>query len=148
MAIRDLDTFSLITGKTKNLHHYYGDFVRGVFLTGSVAVLLSLPLFVHILASSILYPVVTIAVLVISAGLANPAPRGAMIFNIIVSAGAVIFFEYQALLAWRMSDHVDWHQNFLFIESHVLALLFLFALYYSIKTVRGRFLKKHIVDEE
>ncbi|MBI4118211.1 MAG: hypothetical protein HY455_01580 [Parcubacteria group bacterium] len=148
MSLIDLDAFSLDAHKKKSLLHYYGDNVRTVFLIGSATVLLSLPIFARVIADSIIYPVTAIAVFVIAAGLANPAQRWTMVLNTIVAAGAVAFFEYQALLVSGLPATTDWQQSFLFFENHALALLFLVALYYSIKTTRGRLLKKNVTDQE
>ncbi|MBI4121213.1 MAG: hypothetical protein HY457_03085 [Parcubacteria group bacterium] len=148
MSLIDLDAFSLDAHKRKGLVHYYGDNVRTIFLIGSIAVLLSLPLFTRLLTETIIYPATVVAVLVIAAGIANPAQRWTMVLNTIISAGAVAFFEYQALLVSHLPATDDWQQSFLFLENHVLALLFLIALYYSIKTTRGRLLKKHVTDQE
>ncbi|MBI2109217.1 MAG: hypothetical protein HYT93_03525 [Parcubacteria group bacterium] len=139
-------SFEAIAQRTKKLHHYYGDYVRNMFLIGAVIVLLSLPLFTHLLATPIIYPILVVGVLVVAAGFANPAQKWTMILNVAVAAMGIVFFEYQALLTERMATHVDLHKNIFFLESHALALLFLFALYFSIKTVRGRFMKREIRD--
>ena len=146
MVHEGADTFETIAQKTKDLRHYYGDYVRNMFLIGGIVVLLSLPLFTHLLTTSIGYSIAVVTVLVVAAGLANPVQKWTMILNIVVAATAIVFFEHQALLIERMATHVDLHKNIFLLESHALALLFLFALYYSIKTARGRFLKGEIKD--
>lgn len=103
--------------------HYYGDIVRKLFLAAGVIMLVSLPATISLLA---------VLAVTIVAGLTNPRQMWVMWLNAAVSLAGIVAFEYHAIL----SSGTD--PAWLFVVDQVLALLFFFALYYSIKTLRGQ----------
>ncbi|TSC75311.1 MAG: hypothetical protein G01um101430_518 [Parcubacteria group bacterium Gr01-1014_30] len=118
--------------------HYYGDIVRRLFLTAGIVIAFSTPLFFH-LAPKLSIPVfslIVVVTLVFLAGYTSPAKKRVVELDIISSALAIVLFGISAFLAWR-SDHPDWHRVFFFFLLSGLGLIFIFALYYSVKSLRG-----------
>ena len=67
----------------------------------------------------------------ILAGLTNPVQTYVMILNLVVSVFAIIVFEHHAVTQFVVIP------TLLFMIDQVLALIFLVAVYYSTKTLRG-----------
>jgi hypothetical protein len=122
------------------MFHYYGDAVRQLFIGGCLLMLVTLPLFNHLLPVSTFGSVFAILVLVLLAGLTSPAMKWTAWLDVVASAGAVFVFEYFAV-ALHYSTHDDTHLTWLLWINHILALVFFFAFYYAVKTVRGMYLR-------
>ena len=111
--------------------HYYGDYVRSIFIVIG-AFMLILAQFVSERAPELLpVQVVSAVVLVLLAGLTSPRKVWVLILDAIAAGLGVIFFEFLALAAYNASS---W---FAFIALEIVAIAFLVALYFSIKTVRA-----------
>jgi len=113
--------------------HYYGDLVRKHFVFAAVFMLFTLPFFKDYTPVSLSVSLIIILVLDIIAGLTNPRQKwGAMLDTIVASVGLLGFgnFAVKAYIEYGVF-------NFYFWENQVLAIVFLFALYFSIKTLRG-----------
>lgn len=111
--------------------HYYGDTVRGLFFSGGVIMVLTLPFFKEITNINIFIPIFIMLVLAFAAGLTNPQSRWSIIMDTIVSGFAFIAFEYCAVTKfYDLTDSFFW-------TNQILAILFFLAFYYSIKTWRG-----------
>jgi hypothetical protein len=116
------------------LIHYYGDYVRRLFLAGAFIWVAILP-FVHSLIPVPMFlSVLGILILVIAAGLTNPMQYFTVVLNVIISLIAIVAFEWYALnlRAAFPGDH------FLFWVYELLTLNFVFALYFSVKTLRKK----------
>ncbi len=116
--------------------HYYGDLVRRMFFFGAVIMLVTLPFFrdlvpVHVSISSFM-----IVALTLIAALTNPVSKEVAWLNVMVSAAAIVVFEYYAVQTLSLGDW-DFKLTSFFWTNHVLAVDFVFALYYSAKTLRG-----------
>lgn len=118
-------------------NHYYGDLVRKFFLAGAIFMIVALPfmnsyievpLYISILAA------ITIGVI---AGITNPAQKWAGILNFCIALAASFVFEYQAVIGYTNYSYL--HRTFW--ANQLLAIIFLIALYYSTKTVRGMMVK-------
>jgi hypothetical protein len=113
------------------ISHYYGDIVRRLFLAAGVMILLALPF----AATRVPWPA-TILLLValastVVAGLTNPKQIWVMWLNVLTALIGILAFEGHAII--RAGNDSVW----VFVFDQALALLFFFALYYSIKTLRG-----------
>ena len=122
--------------------HYYGDTVRKLFLVGAVVILVATPLFAHLFSFSAFLPLFVVILFGIIAGLVSPAQKIVSVLETVISGLAVVGFGIYAVLLQLKPDHRDIHQIILFVLTIVLAINFLFVLYYSVKTLRGHFLKK------
>lgn len=125
----------------KVMPHYYGDVVRRFFVLGSMLLLISFPLFMHMLVIPQYIPVVLILLFGFVAAWISPAQKFVNVLNTIIAGAAVFVFEYYAS-SWYVYNHMDWHERLIRILNLVLSINFFFAFYYGLKTVRGYFLKK------
>jgi hypothetical protein len=117
--------------------HYYGDTVRRLFVVASVIMILALPFLTDRLPVPTIISILVIVLLTVTAGFLAPRNRWVISLDLLVSIGAVITFEYYAVQTYRDYSFAD----MLFIGNQVLAILFLFASYYSSKTMRSLFNK-------
>lgn len=121
--------------------HYHGDLVRGLFIAG--AVLIFLTQFVGTkLPFSTSGLMFIVLVHVIAAGITNPAQTWIHWVNAIIAAISMLYFGSLALA------RLDTLPQLFSSEGIVaaLALVFLAALYLSIRTIRG-FSVPHIAPE-
>lgn len=118
------------------LEHYYGDIVRYLFLAGAVLMLIGLPIFQDYIQFPVLISVCSITVLVIAAGLTNPQQMSSATANFAIAVIGFIIFTYHSVIASGRELPSD---KFL-LTNVLLAMVFLFALYFSMKTLRARML--------
>jgi hypothetical protein len=126
-----------------NLHriaHYYGDPVRWLFLGAAALWFVSLPLFPGVLPTDAALQVAAGVLLVIFAALTNPHKRWIIVGDSIIAGLGLIVFETIAIDQFSTSSWT------LFILREALALMFLTALYFSLKTVRAMML--HQIGKE
>ena len=127
--------------RRRQILHYHGDNVRVLFLFAAVVLIVAestgadLPL-------SPTIAVMTAVVLVVCAGVANPAQRGIHWVNGLLSILGTFVFGTAAVDYYRSGFSLS-EPSFLFVE--VLALLSLIALYFSTRTIRGLHLKADFV---
>jgi hypothetical protein len=124
-------------GQQKSLH-YYGDIVRDCFLVAALLMLIGLPWFVKYLTVPLPFSLLSIAVLALAAGLTNPVLYWSAIVNVVVSVAGFFVFEAGAVQAYV---HYSPESKF-FAANQLLAVIFVLALYYSVKTLRGFFLNR------
>ncbi len=113
--------------------HYHGNTVRKLFLSAGILILVSLPLFPDLLPISPLVTITAVVILAIAAAITSYIQMWAMVVNSILSAVFLIAFEAYAL---AYKDPGVLH----FLIRQIIALIFLFALYYSVRTVRAMYL--------
>lgn len=114
--------------------HYHGDTVRIFFLIGGVIILATLPFFKNLLQIGTGFLPVFVVLLALGGAIVNPFQRWIVIIDLIISASAVILFEYAAVIGFGEDLF------FLSIVRQVLAIIFLYALYYSGRTLRAMFM--------
>lgn len=112
------------------MSHYYGDSVRILMGIGSGLMLISLPL-VHLPLPQA-FPIAIAAALVIVAFAAFTSPLKAWILGMdaLLSAAVAIFYEMLAYLIYT-TDLVA------FVLNQTIAIIFLIAFYFSVKTYRA-----------
>jgi hypothetical protein len=115
---------------TKMPYYRYSNAVRGLFLTAAIITILTYPFFSPFLPQSPIFIMVAIVLLAVMAGLTNPRKRWATIVDIIISLCAIPLFETHALTFVR-TPHV-----WIFLTDQVLVIIFVIALYYSVKNFR------------
>lgn len=123
-------------GMKYSLEHYYGDIARYLFLTAAVLMVIGLPLFQNFIQFPTLVSVIAITILVIAAGLTNPQQLTSATANFIISIIGFITFAYHAVTAVNNTVADDKY----LLTNVLLAIIFLFALYFSMKTLRAKML--------
>ncbi len=113
--------------------HYHGDNMRMIFVVAAILLIIAqstgadLPL-------SARGTIVAAIMLVVAAGITNPAQGWIHWFNALLAIAGTLRFGMAAIERYQsgvsFSDH-----SFLFIEA--LALLSLIALYFTTRTIRG-----------
>lgn len=120
---------NLATGRS--IPHYYGDYVRPLFIAMAVLSFVVMPLGIDLLPFGIVTQVGASLILVLLAGLTTPRNLYVMLINATVSGVSVILLESFAIMLRSAQSP----QAFFAREAGVL--LMLTALYFSVKTVRN-----------
>lgn len=118
------------------IKHYYGDVVRYLFLAAGILMLLTLPIFQGFIGLPVIFSILAIAGLGIAAGLTNPQQFISAAVNFSFSVIGFVAFAYSSVVAYQSTDITD---KFL-LTNVILAAIFLFALYFSMKTLRAQML--------
>jgi hypothetical protein len=118
--------------------HYYGDVVRILFLAAALVMLITLPAIKDYLNIPAMFSVLVIMILSFVAGLTNPKQIWEAAVNAAISVIGFLVFESYALWAYQHYSATD---KF-FITNLILGFVFLFAIYFSTKTLRGLWLDK------
>lgn len=119
-----------------DIPHYYGDYVRALFLAAAVLSLVAIPVFGDLLPFGTFAQVGGALLLVLLAGLTNPHSKMLMMCDVIVSGVAVLLLESTAI-SFYASD-----SSALFISREAAAVALMFAFYFGIKTLRAMSLGK------
>ncbi len=116
--------------------HYYGDYLRRLFLVGALASIIALPFYPDLIPSlSVLSVIIAALVTVIFAGVTSPVSRSVVLVEILISSLFFIVFQYYTVIDHGIS------YPFLSLIRQILSLIFLVSLYYGVKTYRGMLLK-------
>ncbi len=113
--------------------HYHGDEVRVLFFVSAIILIVArstgadLPL-------STLGTVVSAVVLVIAAGITNPAQYWIHFSNALIAIAGALLFGTTAIDHYRAGVSL-FDSSFIYVET--LAILSLIALYFTIRTIRG-----------
>lgn len=116
-----------------NTVHYYGDIVRRLFIASAFIMAATLPFFSANIEQPILMSIMGILVLGVAAGLTSPSYASSAIINVLIAIVSVAVFEGYAVVEYKLHG-----ANIFFIANQTMALIFLSALYYGVKTIRGR----------
>jgi hypothetical protein len=120
--------------------HYHGDGVRVLFVVSAVILIVAqstgaeLPL-------STFGTVIAAVVLVIAAGITNPAQFRIHWANAFLAMFGVLIFGTTAVNHYRTPGASLFDSSFVYVEA--LALLSLIALYFTTRTVRGLYMKEN-----
>jgi len=114
-----------------DIPHYYGDYVRVLFVAVAVLSAVAVPVFGDLLLFGTLTQVLCALLLVLLAGLTHPHSAMLSLYNSVVSAIGVILLQSAAISLYS-ADSFE-----LFLTREVAALLLLFAFYFSVKTLRA-----------
>lgn len=132
------DIWESFKNEKRLTRHYYGDVVRFLFMLAAIIMLVTLPFLSNKLPVSTYVAILVILVIGVLAGITNPLQKWISALNVAISVGASSTFEYYAVKSF-----INYQVTTLyFITNQVLAFVFLFALYYSIKTVRAMYIKE------
>ncbi|MFI5260736.1 MAG: hypothetical protein ACHQU0_03010 [Candidatus Paceibacteria bacterium] len=120
--------------------HYHGDEVRVLFFVSALVLLVAQSTGVDLHLST--FTAVAMAIiLVVAAGITNPAQYRIHWFNALLSVTGVLFFGTSAVDSYRIGASI-FDPSFVYIEA--LALLSLVALYFTTRTVRGNILRPRL----
>ena len=114
-----------------NPQHYYGSIVRKLFVLAAVLTFLIYPFFSPFLPQHPALMIFAVALLAVMAGLTSQRDRMVIIIDIIISFLAIIFFENHAIA------YVKLLPRGIFVADQIMTFIFFFALYFSVKTLRG-----------
>lgn len=117
--------------------HYYGDLVRKLFLAAALLMIILLPFMTQYLEVPLYISILAAIALSVFAGITNPLQRWSVILDFLVALLGTVIFEYQAVQGYTTYSLT--HRTFW--GNQALAVLFIVALYFCTKTVRGMFLK-------
>jgi hypothetical protein len=117
----------------REIPHYHGDSLRVLFVVAAILLIIAqstgadLPL-------SVRGTITTAIVLVVAAGITNPAQGWIHWFNALLAVSGTLRFGMTAIERYRTGVSLA-DPSFLYIE--VLSILSLVALYLTTKTIRG-----------
>jgi len=134
--------WEILKNEKRLTRHYYGDIVRFLFMLAAIIMLITLPFLVDKLPTSVYVSIFIILAIGILAGITNPLQKWMSVLNGVISTAALFTFEYYAVSSLTNSGI----KNLYFITNQILAIVFLFALYYSIKTIRAMYIKENPQD--
>ena len=121
-------------GKTQ-IPHYYGNSVRELFIVVALLFLITAPFSEALLPIGGVYSsythVVIALLLVLLAGLTNPRSMVSLVLDFAAALLGAFFLETAAISLYQ-SDSLA-----IFLAREAAAILFLFALYFSVKTLRA-----------
>lgn len=124
-----------------SIPHYYGDTVRWLFMVAAIIMALTLPIVHTILNIPIIVSTFCILILGVAAGLTNPNQIWDAAINVIISMAGFLVFDTTAIWIYQQQINTDPLEKF-FLASTALGLIFLAAVYFSIKTLRGLIIKE------
>ncbi len=124
--------------------HYYGDTVRSLFLVSALIMVIGLPWMTKFLTISPTVSILGMLVLGIAGGFTNPKQNWTAYVNALVAVVAFFIFETSAVNSFIGYSAT----SKFFIFNQLLALIFLFAIYYAIKTIRGSLVENNRDSEE
>lgn len=117
----------------REIPHYHGGGVRALFVASAVLIIVAKSTGAEFPLSTF-GTVVAAVVLVVAAGITNPAQRGIHWFNAALAITGTLLFGRAAVNHYSTRTNF-FDTSFLFIEA--LALLSLVALYFTTRTIRG-----------
>ena len=121
------------------ISHYYGDTVRSLFIVCALIMVIGLPWVSEFLTLPPFYSILAMLILIVTAGLLNPKQRWTFFLATVIALASFIIFESSAIIAF--TQYTATSKFFLF--NQLLAFIFLFAQYYSVKTIRGSFVENN-----
>ena len=114
-----------------HIPHYYGDYVRQIFMLCGAIMLVCSPFLSSSFPAALPFEIGGALVVAILGALTNPARRISMLADAVVAGIGVVTYELLALNAYYAGAILA------FIEREALTIAFLFALYFSLKTIRN-----------
>lgn len=110
---------------------FYGDIVRKLFIICGLIILGTLPFLRAHTSTTIFYSLVVVLLLAFFAGMTSPKFKKIIFSDAIVSMVGFTVFAYQGIANFETI------LDLLFLTNFVLAILFLFAFYWSVKSAGG-----------
>src|SRR3989344_9680940 len=117
----------------RTIRHYHGDNVRVLFVVSAVVLVIAQSTGAELPLSTI-GAVVSAVVLVVTAGITNPAQGWIHWLNALIAITGTLLFGTTAVEHYRAGISI-FNSSFTYIET--LALLSILALYFTTRTIRG-----------
>ncbi len=111
--------------------HYYGDTIRQLFIVNAGLILIGAPFYADSLRAELPFEILGALILAGLAALVNPHKKSFLFANAVAAGVGLLFYETWALSQYETST---WTQ---FVLRELIAIIFLFAFYFSVKTVRA-----------
>ncbi len=128
-----------------NVPHYYGDYSRQLLIAAAALILVAAPIYGNNLRVEFPFIVLGSLIMVALAALTNPRDMWVSAGSSIISGVGVLTYG-----TWGISEY-DVSGPITFILRLTIAIVFLFAFYFSLKTVRSFMLhqigKRETIDE-
>ena len=115
----------------EHVSHYYGDTVRQLFIGGAALMLVAAPFYAEALRTEFPFEIAGALVLVALAALANPHQRIIFMAGAVAAGVGAVIYQTWALFTYSEST---WMQ---FVLREAIAVIFLVAFYFNMKTVRA-----------
>jgi hypothetical protein len=115
------------------MRHYHGDATRILFMTAAILMLVGATLGADLPFSSF-GTVLFAVVLVVTAGITNPAQKWIHYLNVALAVFGMLTYGPNAIDYYRAGKTVF---DITFFVTEGSVLLFLLALYFTVKTARG-----------
>src|SRR3989344_9204096 len=112
----------------ENIPHYHGDAVRQLFISAAALMLIGAPFYADSLRTELPFEIVGALILAALAALANPHKKLALVADAIAAGVGLVIYKTWALYTYHDST---WMQ---FVLREVIAIIFLSAFYFSMKT--------------
>ncbi len=116
--------------------HYYGDHVRRLFLVAGAIMILSYPFFKELINLPIWTAMFFMLVISVFAALQTPRHRWSALINVGASTVAFCLFAYKASSFYLSARYAE--GPLFFWINQLLAILFFFGIYFSVKSTRAR----------
>ena len=114
-----------------SLPHYYGDYVRKLFVAAAALMLVLAPFFGGFLPLTLPFEIIGAVVLVAFGALTNPKKQWVVAGDVLLAGTLIIAYEGIALYAYLQNDVL------VFFTREALVVIFVFAFYFSMKTLRA-----------
>ena len=111
--------------------HYYGDYVRQIFMLCAAVMLVFSPFLARDNIAILPFEIGGALLIAILGAFTNPARQLSMLADAVAAGVGIVTYELLALDAFSSGATIA------FIEREALAVAFLFALYFSLKTIRN-----------
>ena len=126
------NSFSAAPDVDKKLErrHYHANYIRALFFTAAIIMLIFSPFFKETIALSIILMIFGV-VLIVLAGITNRQLKGIFFINVLASLFIIVILEF-------ISFNVTFLQHpYLVLMDQFVSLILLIALYYCLRTLRG-----------
>ncbi|MFO0718882.1 MAG: hypothetical protein U0522_02560 [Candidatus Paceibacterota bacterium] len=118
----------------KKVIRYFGNQVSKLLLVAGLLIIITHPFFKSSLSSTFLpITLLSVVVIVFLAGFTSSKYKWIMFVDVVASAVGFIVFSYQAIITYN--DSSTYYAFFLI--NLIISLLFLFAFYFGVKTIKG-----------
>jgi len=132
-------------GPGETVSHYYGDLVRQFLLGGAVVMLLGAPFYGDALRAELPFEVVAAVIFVGLAAITNPWKKSILTADAIAAGVVTVVYQIWALNGYGDASYTA------FVLREAVSIIFMFAFYFSVKTVRAMVLhqvgKRALPDE-
>lgn len=131
MVAQERTSASFAPSSRDPIPHYHGDVLRQLLIAAVVLILVTAPFYSNSLKVELPFMVLGALVLASLAAMANPHKPSVFILSVIAAGVGFVIYQMWALNQYAESS---WLQ---FILREIIAIVFLTAFYFSLKTVRS-----------